>query len=122
MNFPWLLLILLTPLIATALLFVPKKYIVFKDNQIALYSSLITLLFVIAVSLQFDINSSSATQFDISYNWIPIFGISFHLGLTGISLILVGLTAVITPIVLLATDHEVQKKNKEFLMDSINAG
>jgi NADH-quinone oxidoreductase subunit M len=105
MNFPWLLLILLTPLIATVLLFVPKKYVVFKDNQIALYSSLITLLFVIVVALQFDINSNSATQFDISFDWIPIFGISFHLGLTGISLVLVGLTAVLTPIVLLATEH-----------------
>jgi len=58
MNFPWLLLILLTPLIATVLLFIPKKYVVFKDNQIALYSSLITLLFVIVVALQFDINSN----------------------------------------------------------------
>lgn len=116
MNFPWLLLILLTPLIATVLLFIPKKYVVFKDNQIALYSSLITLLFVIVVALQFDIDSNAATQFDISFDWIPIFGISFHLGLTGISLVLVGLTAVLTPIVLLATEHEVQKKNKEFLM------
>jgi len=100
MNFPWLLLILLTPLIATVLLFVPKKYVVFKDNQIALYSSLITLLFVIVVALQFDVNSNAATQFDISFDWIPIFGISFHLGLTGISLVLVGLTAVLTPFLL----------------------
>ena len=116
MNFPWLLIILFTPLIASVLLFIPKKYVIFKNQQIALYSSLITLLFVIVVALQFDISSNAATQFDISFDWIPVFGISFHLGLTGISLVLIALTAVLTPIVILATEHERQKKNREFLM------
>jgi len=116
MNFPWLLIILLIPLIASVLLFIPKKYVIFKDQQIALYSSLITLLFVIVVALQFDTSSNAATQFDISFDWIPVFGISFHLGLTGISLVLIALTAVLTPIVILATEHEGQKKNREFLM------
>jgi len=116
MNFPWLLIVLLTPLIGTVLLFVPKRFVPFSDQQIALYSSLITLLFVIVIALQFDISSSATTQFDIAFDWIPVFGITFHLGLTGISLVLVGLTAVLTPIVLLATEYEVQKKNKEFLM------
>jgi len=116
MNFPWLLIILLIPLIATVLLFIPKKYVIFKDQQIALYSSLITLLFVIVVALQFDISSNATTQFDITFDWIPVFGISFHLGLTGISLVLIALTAVLTPIVILATEHEAQKKNREFLM------
>jgi NADH-quinone oxidoreductase subunit M len=116
MNFPWLLIILLIPLTASVLLFIPKKYVIFKDQQIALYSSLITLLFVIVVALQFDISSNATTQFDISFDWIPVFGISFHLGLTGISLVLIALTAVLTPIVILATEHEVQKKNREFLM------
>jgi NADH-quinone oxidoreductase subunit M len=116
MNFPWLLIILLIPLIASVLLFIPKKYVIFKDQQIALYSSLITLLFVIVVALQFDTSSNAATQFDISFDWIPVFGISFHLGLTGISLVLIALTAVLTPIVILATEHEGQMKNREFLM------
>ena len=116
MNFPWLLIILLIPLIASVMLFIPKKYVIFKDQQIALYSSLITLLFVIVVALQFDTSSNAATQFDIAFDWIPVFGISFHLGLTGISLVLIALTAVLTPIVILATEHEGQKKNREFLM------
>ena len=116
MNFPWLLLIVLTPLIGTLLLFVPKRFIPFSDKQIALYSSLITLIFVLVVAFIFDTSSTASTQFDVSYDWIPIFGISFHLGLTGISLVLIGLTAVLTPIVLLATEHEGMKKRKEFLM------
>ena len=116
MNFPWLLIVLLIPLIGTVLLFIPKRFVAFSDQQIALYSSLITLLFVIVIALQYDISSSATTQFDIAFDWIPVFGITFHLGLTGISLVLVGLTAVLTPIVLLATEYEVQKKNKEFLM------
>ena len=116
MNFPWLLLILLTPIIGTVLLFAPKRYVNFADKQIAFYSSIITLVFVVVTALLFDTSSNATTQFDISFDWIPIFGISFHLGLTGISLILIALTAILTPIVILATEHEVQKKNKEFLM------
>ena len=116
MNFPWLLIILLTPLIGTILLFIPKKYVQFSDKQIAFYSSLITLIFIIVVAVQFNISSNAATQFDFVSDWIPIFGISFHLGLTGLSLVLIALTAVLTPIVILASEHEGQKRNKEFLM------
>jgi len=116
MNFPWLLIILLTPLIGTALLFVPQIKNIFNFKQIAFYSSVITLLFVVVVALQFDVTSSAQTQLDISYDWIPIFGISFHLGLTGISLVLTLLTAVLTPIVIIAAQHEGQKRTREFFM------
>ncbi|MFM1825402.1 MAG: hypothetical protein RLZZ37_37 [Actinomycetota bacterium] len=116
MNFPWLLFILLTPLIGTILLFVPqlKKY--FSAKQIAFYTSIITLIFVIVTSLQFDVSSNAQTQLDVSFDWIPIFGISFHLALTGISLVLVGLTAVLTPIVVLACQHEGQIRTREYFM------
>ncbi len=116
MNFPWLLLILLTPIIGTILLFIPqiKKY--FSAKQLALYSSIITLIFVIVASLQFDVSSNAQTQLDVSFDWIPIFGISFHLALTGISLVLVGLTAVLTPIVVLACQHEGQIRSREYFM------
>ena len=116
MNFPWLLLILLTPLIGTVLLFVSqiKKY--FSAKQISFYTSMVTLIFVIVASLQFDISSNAQTQLDVSFDWIPIFGISFHLALTGISLVLVGLTAVLTPIVVLACQHEGQIRSREYFM------
>ena len=116
MNFPWLLIILLTPIIGTALLFVPQIKNIFNFKQIAFYSSVITLLFVVVVALQFDVTSSAQTQLDISYDWIPIFGISFHLGLTGISLVLTLLTAVLTPIVIIAAQHEGQKRTREYFM------
>ena len=116
MNFPWLLFILITPLIGTILLFVPQMKQYFSAKQIAFYSSIITLIFVIVASLQFDISSNAQTQLDVSFDWIPIFGISFHLALTGISLVLVALTAVLTPIVVLACQHEGQIRTREYFM------
>jgi NADH-quinone oxidoreductase subunit M len=76
----------------------------------------LTLIFVIVASLQFDISSNAQTQLDVSFDWIPIFGISFHLALTGISLVLIALTAVLTPIVVLACQHEGQIRTREYFM------
>jgi NADH-quinone oxidoreductase subunit M len=116
MNFPWLLLILLTPLVGTILLFVPQIKKFFSAKQIAFYTAIVTLVFVIVAGLQFDVSSNAQTQLDVSFDWIPIFGISFHLALTGISLVLVGLTAVLTPIVVLACQHEGQIRSREYFM------
>jgi len=116
MNFPWLLIILLTPLIGIGLMFLPAKRFPFSTQTIAMYTSLITLVFVIVVLLQFDASSNAVTQFDINFTWIPIFGINFHLGITGLSLVLIALTAVLTPIVILATQHEQKNRSKEYLI------
>jgi NADH-quinone oxidoreductase subunit M len=116
MNFPWLVIILLIPLLSVGLLFVPRNKIIFTHQQIALSSSFITLLFVLVVALLFDRNSTAVTQFDFSVDWIPVFGVSFHLAVTGISLILIFLTAVLTPIVILTSEHEAGKSSQEFFM------
>ena len=48
--------------------------------------------------------SDSGFQFESYQSWIPSLGISWHIGVDGISLWLVVLTGLITPIVLLAVD------------------
>ncbi|MNX71125.1 NADH-quinone oxidoreductase subunit M [compost metagenome] len=42
-------------------------------------------------------------QFEVNAPWLPNAGISYHLGIDGISLVLVVLTAVLTPVALLAS-------------------
>ena len=48
--------------------------------------------------------SESGYQFEVNRSWIADFGISWHLGVDGISLFLVVLTGIIFPIAILATD------------------
>jgi NADH-quinone oxidoreductase subunit M len=53
-------------------------------------------------------------QFQESYAWLPSWGITYHLGIDGISLYLVLLNALLTPIAILCSWKAVQDKVKEF--------
>ena len=48
------------------------------------------------------------------YSWLPDFGISYHVGVDGISLLLIVLTTFLTPIALLCSWESVEKRVKEF--------
>ena len=58
--------------------------------------------------------ASSAFQFVEQYAWLPQFGISYHLGLDGISLFLVVLTGFLTPLALLTSWQSIHKNQKLF--------
>src|SRR6202042_3520224 len=72
---------------------------------LALAVTLITLVWVIAMATQF--NTSGATfQFGVEYSWIPQFGVHYALAVDGIALVLIGMTAVLMPVVILASWHD----------------
>lgn len=80
--------------------------------------ALVFSLIVFAVSLlmynRFDA-STSAFQFTEKANWISTFGISYSLGIDGVSMLLIMLTTFLTPIVLLGSWNAVEKKIKAYL-------
>jgi len=53
-------------------------------------------------------------QFVEQRAWIPAFGISYHLGVDGISLLLIVMTGFLTPVALLSSWGSVKKKTREF--------
>ena len=53
---------------------------------------------------------------DIRLPWIGAFGIQFHLGLDGLSLLLVLLTGFLTPISILSTWTAVEERVKDFMI------
>ncbi|MCG3172963.1 MAG: NADH-quinone oxidoreductase subunit M [Myxococcota bacterium] len=53
---------------------------------------------------------SSSMAFEVRKEWIPAFGVSYHVGVDGISLLLVMLTTFLTPIVVLSTFRAVDEK------------
>jgi NADH-quinone oxidoreductase subunit M len=70
------------------------------------FSLAVTLVVFIVSVMQllsgFD-GSSAAMQFSEKLDWIPSFGISYYLGVDGISLFLVLLTTFLMPIIVLAS-------------------
>lgn len=74
-----------------------------KDSArlIALAASLVSLGCAIGVWIGFD--AGAGLQFAESFHWIPILNIDYHLGVDGLSVTMVLLTAIITPLALLAS-------------------
>src|SRR5665811_2193999 len=62
---------------------------------------------------QFD-PSRADFQFVERHDWIPSFGVQYFVGVDGISLFLLVLTGVLTPVALLSSWESVHKKVKEF--------
>ncbi len=105
-DFPWLTALGVIPLVgAVATLAVPRKNPDLAKIT-ALVTSLVVLALTVAMSVQFDANDRF--QFTESHSWIPQFGVRYAIGLDGIALVLVGLTAVLMPVVVLASWHEAE--------------
>ncbi|MGB4773999.1 MAG: NADH-quinone oxidoreductase subunit M [Daejeonella sp.] len=81
-------------------------------KYIALFSSLFSLAITIGILLRFYPDAS--TQFLINYPWIEPFGIHFKAGIDGISMVLVLLTNLLTPIVILTSFKQQLKKPNAF--------
>ena len=71
-------------------------------KRLALVFSLITLGLTIAMMVAFKPNGPEF-QFTQTYQWIPQFGVHYAVGVDGIGLVLIGMTAVLMPVVVLAS-------------------
>jgi NADH-quinone oxidoreductase subunit M len=74
-------------------------------KRLALLFSLITLGLTIAMMVSFSPNGPEF-QFTQTYQWIPQFGVHYAVGVDGIALVLIGMTAVLMPVVVLASWHD----------------
>ncbi len=79
----------------------------------ALVTSLATFAVSAPLFTRFDA-SLSAYQFVEQKPWMPTLGVSYHLGVDGISLLLVLLTTFLMPLVLLSSWHSIERRWKEF--------
>src|SRR3984885_12660385 len=69
---------------------------------LALGFSLATLVITIVIAVRFN-PSGPDFQFTQTYSWIPAFGVHYAVGVDGIALVLIGLTAVLMPVIVLAS-------------------
>jgi NADH-quinone oxidoreductase subunit M len=117
-GFPWLTIAGAIPLLGSlAVAFVPSLPAdsaaadVEARNRLAkilaLVFSVATLVWVIVMATRFNTNGPDF-QLTEQYSWIPQFGVHYALGVDGIALVLVGMTAVLMPVVVLASWHDVE--------------
>jgi NADH-quinone oxidoreductase subunit M len=71
-------------------------------KYLALAFSLLTLVVVIIIAVKFQIGGPNY-QFTETYSWIPAFGVHYALGVDGIALVLIAMSAVLMPVVILAS-------------------
>ncbi|MBM4329968.1 MAG: NADH-quinone oxidoreductase subunit M [Deltaproteobacteria bacterium] len=115
MDFPLLTWVTFFPLLGAAiLLFLNKE----KKETIRLVTLIVTLLefaFSLPLFFQFRLDTP-AMQFVEKVPWIPEYGISYFLGIDGISLFLVLLTTFFTLISVIYCWNDIQDKVKEFMI------
>jgi NADH-quinone oxidoreductase subunit M len=76
-----------------------------------------TLTFAVSVPLFFAFDKvATGFQFVEKADWIPRFGISYHVGIDGISLLLLLLTTLLTPLCVLCSWRAIEKRVKEYMI------
>ncbi len=75
-------------------------------GMMALGASLVAFVLSVVIFIGFDPNGG--TQLGVSYPWIPALGISFTIGIDGISMLLILLTTFLLPLIILSSlGHEI---------------
>jgi NADH-quinone oxidoreductase subunit M len=76
-------------------------------KYLALAFSLLTLVVVIIIAVKFQVGGPNY-QFTESVSWIGAFGVHYAVGVDGIALVLIAMTAVLMPVVLLASWNDAE--------------
>ena len=104
-----------TPVVGAVLLLLVKADQQKLIRQVALGTALVTFLFSYLIFLGF--RPADGFQFVEQASWIPGYGISYHVGVDGISLLLVMLTTFLVPIAILSSYEAISgARLKGFMM------
>ena len=102
----------------TVLVFLPLAWatvgLVFKNPKVwALLGSLVVFAVSVLVYLKFA-EGGAEFQLQEQVSWIPYFGVSYGLGIDGISLWLILLTTFLTPMVILSSFDAIEVRRREY--------
>lgn len=116
-DLPVLSILILLPIIGSAFIFLIRgdsEIVARNSRNVALWTSLITFIFSLILWVGFD-RSTSDFQFEENTEWIAD-GISYHLGVDGISVLFILLTTLLTPICILASWESINTRVKEYMI------
>jgi NADH-quinone oxidoreductase subunit M len=97
--------LMLLPLIGALLISALPTTQSLLAKQMTLGTTLLVAIGVIVMAIRFD-TSKTDLQFVETHSWIPTFGINYSVGVDGIALVLIILSALLAPIVVLAGWNE----------------
>lgn len=103
-DLPWLTVLIAVPLVGAVVTpFLPKTNPALA-KQFGLVVALLTLAVGVAIAAQYDLDGGM--QLTETHTWIEAFGVHYALGVDGLGLLLILLTAFLVPVVLLAGWHD----------------
>lgn len=105
--------LILTPLAGSFLILFFKKEQVNLIKYFAVAISVIAFMISLVIYFQFD-SANSDFQFVNKLNWIKGLNIQYHVGIDGMSMLLVLLTTFLTPLTLISSWSSIETKVKEF--------
>jgi len=117
-NFPLLSFLILAPAIGAIILsFIPGD----RTKLLKMVTLGVSLLvFVVSLPLYFGFDQSrTAFQFEEKHEWIPAFQATYHLGVDGLSLLMILLTTFLMPLIFLASWHDIKKSVKGYLISML---
>jgi len=117
-HFPILSLITFLPLVGAVFIMAvrgPEDVVQKNARSVALWTSSVNFLLSLMIWFNFD-NATSAFQFEEKAVWMPVFDVSFHMGVDGISMLFVLLTTLLTPVCVLASWDSIKDRVKEYMI------
>lgn len=108
-NVPWLTVLWAVPMVGALLVMLLPPSARALARWVALTVSLVVLVLTAVVAARFD-PGGAQYQFVENYRWIPSFGTGYILGVDGIALALVVLTAVLVPLLIVAGWNDVRDR------------
>ena len=117
-GFPVLSLVTFLPLVGAAIILSirgEEGVVAQNARWTALWTSLITLAISLVLWARFD-TASADFQFVERAEWLPEYGVGYHMGVDGISVLFILLSTLLTPICILASWESVQSRVREYMV------
>jgi NADH-quinone oxidoreductase subunit M len=117
-GFPILSLVTFLPLAGAFIIMMVRgeeEVVARNARWTALWTSLITFALSLVLWVRFD-KSTAEFQFVERVDWLPDFGVSYHMGVDGISVLFVLLSTLLTPICILASWDSVKTRVREYMV------
>ncbi len=103
MHFPYLSFMTFFPLVGMLIIGLMPSHRADCIKKVALFTTLPPLVAAIGLLMHFDKANAGLQLFEGPYAWIPAFHIQYYMGVDGLSLVMLLLTALVCPICILAS-------------------
>ncbi|ADD40995.1 NADH-quinone oxidoreductase subunit M [Stackebrandtia nassauensis] len=110
-SFPYLSAVIVVPLIGALITASVPKGKPKQAKAIALGFSLAVAAITVGAWASYD-TGDTGMQLTEHYSWVPAWGLNLSFGMDGIALVMLALTALLTPIVILASWNDAHKRNQ----------